>query len=418
MTVIVMAALLGVTALALTSGGGVAGGAITTPPFALPDLGSLTLQTGSVNQVVRRDAANTVVATQAISAPNCAISPNYPLLAFATAKGVPGLTGGTIGDKTKGTGTDCGLVEAPNSLTLSLGTQTSTLAISSFALDIETRKNVRILMTASFHGATTSTYELRSGTSIIAGQGSSTAGAPIFNCNSQSSSNPNSGDRDNCRWSGNVLADKLVLQAPIGEFGLSGGADGGVSQPSVLKLTQFDGLLDCQSQPNNGDFDLTEGGNGTPQVGVVRKDNLNPNEPCQLIPVDLNATNDGGSPQVQFSKDLTSQTSAAFTMDVTWTLEGAQNPPPPTQFEFVDGQPLNLELCVGTPVYDANKNFSGIAELLDNDPSNDSVVPDQAASLPGVQYACYYHQETSLVANGGVQLFQRLYIVGDFVAHR
>ena len=158
--------------------------------------------------------------------------------------------------------------------------------MSSFALDIETRKNVRILMTASFHGATTSTYELRSGTSIVAGQGSSTAGAPIFNCNSQSSSNPNSGDRDNCRWSGNVLADKLVLQAPIGEFGLSGGADGGVSQPSVLKLTQFDGLLDCQSKPNNGDFDLTEGGNGTPQVGVVRKDNLNPNEPCQLIPVE------------------------------------------------------------------------------------------------------------------------------------
>ena len=161
-----MAALLGVTALALTSGGGVAGGAITTPPFALPDLGSLTLQTGSVNQVVRRDAANTVVATQTITAPNCAISPTYPLLAFATAKGVPGITGGTIGDKTKGSGTDCGLVEAPNSLTLSLGSQTSTLAISSFALDIETRKNVRILMTASFHGTTTSTYELRSGTSI------------------------------------------------------------------------------------------------------------------------------------------------------------------------------------------------------------------------------------------------------------
>ena len=102
---------------------------------------------------------------------------------------------------------------------------------------------------------------------------------------------------------------------------------------------------------------------------------------------------------MQFSKDLTAQTSAAFTMDVTWTLEGAQNPPPPTQFEFVDGQPLNLELCLGTPVYDANGNFSGIAELLDNDPSNDSVIPDQAPSLPGLQYSCYYHQDTSLVAN-------------------
>ena len=79
---------------------------------------------------------------------------------------------------------------------------------------------------------------------------------------------------------------------------------------------------------------------------------------------------------------------------------------------------MNLELCVGTPVYDANGNFSGIAELLDNDPSNDSVIPDQASSLPGLQYSCYYHQDTRLVANDAVRLFQQLYIVGDFRTYR
>jgi len=402
------------------SGGGVAGGAITTPPFQLKDVGSLTLATGATNNVVRRDASNVVLSTQTLSGGgSCSLSTTPTLLAFATTKGVPGLTSGTIGDKTKGSGTDCGLVEAGGSVSIKLGSQISTLEMRSFALDIETRKNLKLVLTASLGGVTTATFELRTGSSIVAGQGSTTPGSAIFNCNGASSSDPNAADRDNCRFSGNVLADKLVLTTVVGEAGLSGGASGGVSQPSVIGLTDIDGLLDCESTPNHGDFDLSEGGNGTPEVGLVRKDNLDPNQPCQLIPVDLNTSIQNGDPQVQFLKDLTSQSSAAFTMDVTWPFEASQNPPPPTQFQFVDGHDIELQLCAGTPVYDPTTGaFEGPSELLDSDPSNDAVIPDQEPSLPGRQYSCYYFQTTSLVGNGTVELFQQIYVIGDYISHR
>jgi hypothetical protein len=291
--------------------------------------------------------------------------------------------------------------------------------MKSFAFDIETRKNLKVVLKAYLQNTLQSTYEMRTGTSIVAGQGSATSGSPIFNCNAQVSSNPNAGDRDNCRFSGTVLADKLVLSTVAGEMALAGGADGGTAQPSVIQLTHIDGLLDCQSQPNNGDFDLSEGGtNGTPAVGLVRKDNLDPNQPCQLIPVDLNTSVDNGTPNVQFQKDLANQSSAAFTLDITWPVESAQNPPPPTEFEFVDGSPIELQLCVGTPVYEANGQFKGIGELLDSDPSNNSIVPDQVPSVPGLQYSCYFHQDTDLVGNGQVQLHQGVYVVGDYKAFR
>jgi hypothetical protein len=397
----------------------VAGGAITTPPFQLTDAGSLTLTTGATNKIERHNAANALVSTQAINvAGSCAISTTPTLLDIKTRLGVPGLNTGTLGDKTKGSGTDCGLVEAGGDMTLTLGDDVDDLTIRSFALDIETRKNLKLVLTAKWRGTTTATYQLRSGTSITPG-GSSTPGSLVFDCNGGASSDPNAADRDNCRFSGNVLATQLVLRADVGEFGLAGGAAGGTTQPSVLELTQFDGLLDCESKPNSGDFDLSEGSGANPVVGVVRKDNLSAAEPCQLIPVDLQTSVVGGVPTVKFSKDLTNQLSAAFTIDVKWPTENVQDPPPLTQFEFVDGNPISLKHCVGTPVYDSGGQFDGIAELLDTNTSNDSVVPDlEPTAMPGKQYACYYSQDDDLVANGKMQLRQGIYLIGDWRSFR
>jgi hypothetical protein len=402
---------------------------ITTPPFSLPDKGTLTLTLGATtNNVVQRDSVahgGVVLATQGLSSVNCALTTTPTLLGFATSKGVPGLNSSTheIGDKTKGTGTDCGLTEAGGSLTLNMGSATSTLEISHFALDIETRKNVKVILTAKLNGTVTSTHELRSGTSIVAGQGSSTVGATPFNCNSQSSSNPNSGDNDNCRWEGDVLANQLVLTAPIGEFALAGGSDGGRSQPSVLSLTDVIGL-DCQTGGSGGQYSATTGdGITAPEVGLIRKDNLDPNEPCQVIPAELISSSNGGLNQLEFLKDLNHQQSGAFTMDVTWPNEGAQNPPPPTQIDFGSGA-LDLDLCLGTPVYtpplgSPGAQFQGIAELTDGDFSPSDVATfDLVPNTPGIQYACYYNQQTQLVAGGTVQLFQQLYLVGDFRATR
>ena len=405
------------------------GDVITTPPFALPDKGTLTLTLGNTtNNVVQRDSVangSGILATQNLTAPNCVLTTTPTLLGFATSRGVPGLNASTheIGDMTKGTGTDCGLVEAGGSLTLNMGSAISTLEVSHFALDIETRKNVKIILTAKLNGNVTSTYELRSGTSIVAGQGSTTPGATLFNCNSQSSSNPNSGDSDNCRWSGDVLANQFVLSAPIGEFALAGGADGGRSQPSVLNLTDVIGL-DCQTGGSGGQFTATAGdGTSVPKVGLIRKDNLDPNEPCQVIPAELTSSSSGGVNALDFLKDLRSQQSGAFTMDITWPNEGAQNPPPPTQIDFGTG-PMNLDLCKGTPVYDPplpspSAKFQGIAELLDGDFSpSDFATFDLVPSVPGIQYACYYNQQTQYVAGGTVQLFQQIYVVGDFRGFR
>ena len=263
--------------MVLSSGDGTAGGAtITTPPFELVDAGSLTLRTGTTNNVVRRAPNDSILSTQTITAASsCAVSTTPTLLRIVPSKGTLGMNSGTLGDRTKGSGTDCGLVEAGGALTITLGSQIPNLEMSSFAFDIESRKNLKLVLTASLGGATTATYELRTGTSVVPGQGSTTPGSEIFNCNAGSSSDPNAADRDNCRFTGNALADKLVLTAVVGELGLSGGASGGATQPSVIELTDIDGLLDCESQPNNGDFDLTEGGNGTPEVGIIRKENLN-----------------------------------------------------------------------------------------------------------------------------------------------
>ena len=409
------------------------GDVITTPPFSLPDKGTLTLTLGSTtNNVVQRGplpsdgSPRPIVATQNLTAPNCVLTTTPTLLGFGTGKGVPGLNSSTheIGDKTKGTGTDCGLVEAGASLTLNMGSAISSLEISHFALDIETRKNVKVTLTAKLNGSVTSTYQLRSGTSILAGQGSSTPGDTTFNCNSQSSSNPNSGDSDNCRWEGDVLANQLVLTAPVGEFALAGGADGGVSQPSVLNLTDVLGL-DCQTGGSGGAYTATTGdGTSAPEVGLIRKDNLDPNEPCTVIPAMLTTSSTSSGNLFEFTKDLTHQQTAAFTMDVTWPMETVQNPPPPTKFDFGTGVQFNLELCKGTPVYNPPlgsvnppPQFQGIAELTDGDFSASDyttfdLVPNDV--MPGIQYACYYNQQTQYVAGGKVQLFQQMYVVGDY----
>ena len=273
---------------------------------------------------------------------------------FSTTNGSPGFTSGTIGDKTQGPGTSCGLVEAGGSLSLALGSQVSSLQMRSFALDIETRKNLKLVLTATL--ARRADLDLRAPYRLQHRRrtGFDHAGCVILNCNAASSSEPNAGDRDNCRFSGNVLADKLVLNTVVGEMGLSGGAAGGTTRPSEIELTDV-ALLDCESQPNNGDFDLTgrwqrdTGGRAGPQ-GEPQSDTIR----CELIPAALRTSVGSGTPQVQFLKDLTGQTSAAFTLDVTWPFEPAQDPPPPTEFEFVDGQPIELKLCVGTPVYDCD----------------------------------------------------------------
>ncbi|GIU89334.1 MAG: hypothetical protein KatS3mg010_0433 [Acidimicrobiia bacterium] len=404
--------------LTFGSGTTAAGGSITTPPFALVDAGSLTLRTGAVNDVVRRDAADAVVSTQAINVGgNCVISTTPTLLSIATGRGSPGYNTGTIGDRTSGSGgqgTGCGLVEAGGSLTLGLGTDVADLEISSFALDVETRKNLVLVLDAYLDGRATSRYELRTGTSIVAGEGSTEPGSEIFNCNAAVSSNPNAGDRDNCRFAGSVLADRLVLTATIGEFGLSGGASGGATQPSVLELTDIDGLLDCQSRPNSGDFDLAEGGDGTPAVGLVRKDNLDPDEPCELVPVDLRTASGPTGATVEFLADKLGQVSAAYTLEIEWTPEEAQEPIQYTTIEFADGNPVDVKLCLGTPVFDpVTGAFEGIAELLDDDPTNDGVVPDDEPTLEGRQHACYFERHVELVGAGEITISEGIYLVGD-----
>ena len=127
-------------------------------------------------------------------------------------------------------GTSCSHVDASRgeALTVALAGKLAEGLVHRAELDIEVRSGAKIVATL-FNGTTAAgTFELRSGSSIVSGQGSTTPGSPIFNCSggyhsNLSSESGSSGTSDNCRWVFNGLFDKVTLTAKAGSFSLEGG---------------------------------------------------------------------------------------------------------------------------------------------------------------------------------------------------
>ncbi len=409
-------------ALIFLIGSAAAGQSTTTG--GLPDDGVLRLQLGDLNRLLWEtpstsdtDPTQGLFDRRSLSSrvrDKCLLQVgpigSTPLLlkfvAGVHVENLPGFALGSIGvfgggSTSAARGVDCSRVGANESLTLSLVGSLSGLVAKRSELDIEVKQNARILATATAGGIVT-TWELRSGTGIVPGQGSDVPGSPIFNCSALSDSGPDSGASDNCRWVIDGLWNSLELRTLAGEWSLEGGGDffGNVfANNSLFVLSHTSGILDCL------DPTITTGSGITDAlVSGTRLGNAG-GSACVPIPYLLESTGNN----VNFQKDLIGQADAAFVFDVTWTIENAVSLAAiPLSFHSFDGVTLfDLDLCVGTPTFDTNGNLESLTGVPDLDPLQ-----------PGNQYACVISQTIDYVSPSTIQLGQTIYLEGDWTAGR
>ena len=230
-------------------------------------------------------------AIQPISESRCEVSVDAgaDLVTFeGTSDRGPGINDHGLGVKSGGAqGVACGRVDTTEELHVSLLHGASLpldgLEVAEAHLDIEVKQSAEVIITTYFGSTELETFTLRTGDSIIDGEGSepydmekaiviSTSDAPITNCRQRSDSGPDAGAADNCRWilEDVIPFDSFVMTAGLGEFSLEGGTDGTAAatpdieseygSDSLFFLTDIDGILDCGDMVSTGDgFTAPEG---------------------------------------------------------------------------------------------------------------------------------------------------------------
>jgi hypothetical protein len=404
--------------------------AAQTPPPGLPNEGVLRLQLGATDRLVwetpsttdtdptqpifdRRDLTNRSQDRCLLQLGAVGSAPNL----LQVSAGVPtsnepgfgsdsiGVFGGGGGSTARGT--DCYRVGANESLTLTLAGALSGRQVYRTELDIETKQNARIRATARL-GNTTSVWELRSGGSVVAGAGSTTPGAPIFNCTSSSDSGSDSGPSDNCRWVIGGLWDSLELVTLAGEWSLEGGADFGAqagANNSLFFLTRASGVLDC------GDTTITTGdGVNDARVTGFRLGNA---DGTACVPIPYLLESNGNS--VRFEKDLLGQTDAAIVFTIDWLQEAASFPITPTlQFFGNSTTPIVIDLCVGTPIPGGDPANLTALDLSAFAPN----AIDQDPNLADIQYGCLLSEKVDYVDTDTIKVTQLIYLRGDWACNR
>ncbi len=219
-----------------------------------------------------------------------------------------GVVGSSIGIKTGGaTGTPCGRVDTTENMSLTLDNVPNA---SSVELDLELKGNARFQIEIKLGVTSLGVYEVRSGSSIINGQGvegttpapftlSLTDSARTGNCRNASDSGPDSGGNDNCRVSivpSGEFDTVVFLQPLVGEFSLEGGGDAGTSDTVFNLVENFEGELGCTSE-NNQVTDSAGSVVGT----IIRHENTDGNQ-CILKPYNLTASesDENGDPSITF----------------------------------------------------------------------------------------------------------------------
>ncbi len=186
--------------------------------------------------------------TQTLTTANnsCAINSTEPVIdlsATGTAAS-PGLGSDSIGVKSKSgaNGTPCGQVDGAEVVQLKPGTTISNRTFSGVRLDLEVTGNAVVKLTLS-RGATSATYQLQTGTSILAAESSegdydttvpyaasSSPGDTTDACAAPNSSGPNSSANDNCEWTvqpGFDFDTVKLTTVSIGTVALEGSSDFG-----------------------------------------------------------------------------------------------------------------------------------------------------------------------------------------------
>ena len=404
----------GLASVAAPTFAGGSGGSGTLTPG-----GTLTLRTGNADQwVLEQNAVVTntqAVGASTLSGEKCFLTPKIGSLVNTSASGQnqPGFVGDSIGvwgGGNSGTarGTACSRVSGAEALSLTLGAGLSGLKVSNTRLDIEVKQNAKVVATAKLAGQTVASFELRSGSSIVTGQGSTNPGSPIFNCTARSDSGPDSGSSDNCTWAFQALYDTLDLTAAVGEFSLEGGGDWGSSAAqnySQFDLVEADGVLAC------GDT-VSESANGTTTAVTRLATSCN-----TLLPYSLanRPPGTGGFTigSFEFLTPSGSPNDQQFVMEITWPAETAPQTAPALQNIALSAQSFDgiteypVDLCVGIPTYSGGV-LTGLAHGQDLD--------GNAAN--GSQYGCEISHTLDYVGDEIIQLRQVLFVEGDFLAGR
>lgn len=271
--------------------------------------GILRLHVGSDDRYFRYEPSGGPTETQAINETRCEIAlAATPELASLSgnARG-PGLNGISIGVKSGGSqGVPCGRIDSTEALTVNLEDVPLAAAVD---LDLELKGGARVTIETYLDEEKTGSFEVRSGDSIVAGEGvDGTSGEPfsvlvatddpdtialdesIGNCRNQSDSGPDAGSRDNCRVTvhPSLPFDALKLVPTVGEVSLEGSGDFGndPAADTIFYLTTFEGVLDCGDEQSDSDGDVA----GT----IIRHSNTDGSE-CVKKPYRLFADGEEGS---------------------------------------------------------------------------------------------------------------------------
>jgi hypothetical protein len=405
------------------------------PPLGLPDKGVLRLQLGTSVQANGLHAPPRFIhepslLTQSIGG-TCALTLGGPYsLATLTAtggSGVPGRGRDSIG-VVDSTSWGCGQINASGgeALTVGLGADIAAQPLidaNSFyhlELDMEVRRNAEFVLQILIDGTVSDQYRLRTGTSIVAGQGSSLPGSPdhIFNCKVYDDRDDDE-DAPHCRWIVDALGKAFTLAAVTGSGSLDGGGDfryNAYPNNTLIYLTKGEiGTLGCNSSqvPQGTKTNTIGDGVTTPQCGVSRVDPTGFGGSCSApIAYVLRSTAGTGGKACSINKTPGDQLAAS--VDITF-------PPEPStvlggealtqiQFNAAPGVlvPFTPQRCIGTLATDHNGNPT-IAEVL----SVPTFVPDVVTATPQKDWACILENEQDFLGTGLMQIRQRILFWGD-----
>ena len=244
------------------------------------DSGTLRLHLGSDATYFRYTPAAGPTQTQNIAAPvRCEASITGPLAAVSGSNRGPGLVSYGLGIKSGGAqGTPCSRVDATENMAVEL---VGVPLAASAAFDLELKGDAKITVAVYLNGSLLEDFEVRSGGSIVAGQGvdgsgtepytaaattddpATTVDESIANCRNQSDSGPDAGARDNCRLSidPSLPFDEVRFTPSVGEMSLEGSSDFGndPTKDTIFYLTSYQGLLDCgdSATDTSGGTDVT-----------------------------------------------------------------------------------------------------------------------------------------------------------------
>lgn len=352
--------------LALVAALSLAFAAMTAASAIIVPAGTLSLHVANGVGVFTYDPTTGANQTQTLTPNRCEVSGSGNLVDLSGSDRGIGLVGTSIGIKSGGaTGTPCGRVDTTENMSLTLDNVPNAISV---ALDLELKGNARIQIEIKLGATSLGIYEVRSGSSIIAGEGvegttpapftlSLTNDARTGNCRNASDSGPDSGGNDNCRVSivpSGEFDTVVFLQPLAGEFSLEGGGDAGTSDTVFNLVESFEGELGCTTE-NNQATDSAGSVVGT----IIRHGNTDGSE-CVLKPYNLTASesDEDGDPSITFdvtdpvdppqaaayeayltfAQTLTTPLSATITYDASAPYDTFDDIPPCVQNPFaLDG---------------------------------------------------------------------------------